>query len=93
MFRETTSTHHRKPTSIGGSDDSRNKIELPTKRHEAWHTLFQNWSADRIAAEINDRYIDPDYQLVVVKRINYAQALRGVAVFSQRATDRTSIYD
>ena len=35
------------------------------KKHQAWHTLFQNWEADRIVEEINFNWIDPRYRLEV----------------------------
>jgi hypothetical protein len=67
-YREATSSHHRKPRSQGGNGDDRNLSDLPRSRHAAWHTLFQNWIPERIADEINRRYLDPDYELVVVRR-------------------------
>ena len=65
---KSKSTHHRKPRSIGGTEEERNRSELPISRHRAWHTLFQNWTPQRIAREITDRYLDPDYKMVVVKK-------------------------
>lgn len=67
QYREATSTHHRKPRSLGGTNDRRNLSELPRSRHAAWHTLFQNWTPQMIAEEINERYLDPDYKLIAVK--------------------------
>lgn len=69
-LREATSTHHRKPRSIGGTDAARNCIELCTSKHRAWHAMFYNYDAHRIAREINDKYLDPDYEFVVVRRIS-----------------------
>ena len=62
------STHHRKPTSIGGTNKDSNLSELSVSKHRAWHTLFQNWTPVRIAQDINDRYLDPEWELVSVKR-------------------------
>ena len=67
-YREATSTHHRKPRSIGGTNENRNLIELRRGKHASWHNLFQNWSVERIAYEINLRYLDPDYELLVKKK-------------------------
>ena len=64
-YREATSRHHRKPRSIQGTNEERNISELPRSRHAAWHALFQNWTAERIADEINRRYLDPDFEFVV----------------------------
>jgi hypothetical protein len=65
---KTVSVHHRKPRSIGGTEEARNKIELPINHHRAWHRLFQNWTAERIAQEITELYLDPDYEMIAVKK-------------------------
>lgn len=56
--------HHRKPTSIGGTDDDRNLSWVKDNKHRAWHLLFSNMTAQEIAHEINTRWIDPDWALV-----------------------------
>lgn len=61
-------THHRKPRSIGGNGEPRNISRIPAKKHEAWHLLFANFHPERIAEEINKHYLDPDYQVIVVRR-------------------------
>lgn len=66
-YRKLTA-HHKKPTSIGGESLDYNISHLPTSKHEAWHTLFQNWTPERIAQEINNRYLDPDYEFVARRR-------------------------
>ena len=65
-YQEAMSRHHRKPRSLGGTDEKSNISVLPRTRHSAWHTLFQNWSPQRIAEEINERYLDPSVKMVVV---------------------------
>lgn len=67
-YKEQTTTHHRKPRSLGGTSGRKNLSELPKSRHYAWHVLFSNFTPERIAEEINRRYIDPEYQFVVIKR-------------------------
>jgi hypothetical protein len=67
--KQGESKHHRKPTSMGGTSEERNLSELSVSRHRAWHTLFQNWCPERIAYEINSRYLDPDYEMVVVRKL------------------------
>lgn len=61
------SIHHRLPRSIGGNDDARNVIWVSRNRHQAWHTLFQNWEVPRIVEEIN-RWIDPEWQVIAKRR-------------------------
>jgi hypothetical protein len=63
-----TSTHHRKPSSIGGSDETENKIELPNKEHRAWHNLFKNMPAWEIADKINRYFLDLDFEFVLAFR-------------------------
>jgi len=61
--------HHRKPTSIGGSKrDRRNHSYVQHIKHCAWHTLFSNHTAETIIRIINEKYIDPDYEVVCRKR-------------------------
>jgi hypothetical protein len=67
-YREAESTHHRKPRSLGGESNERNLIELPRSKHCAWHTLFRNFTPERIAQEINERYLDPSWSFVAVKK-------------------------
>ena len=62
------STHHRKPTSIGGTNQDSNLSELSVSKHRAWHTLFQNWTPLRIVQDINERYLDPDFTFVVIQK-------------------------
>lgn len=65
-------SHHRKPTSIGGTSEDRNISYVNRKQHEAWHTLFSNHTAPTIVAIINEKWIDPDYE-IIVRRKNETQ--------------------
>ncbi len=60
--------HHRKPRSIGGGKEKENISILPRKHHEAWHLLFQNWTAEQIAKEINAHYLDPEFKFILKRR-------------------------
>ncbi|MGA7523906.1 MAG: hypothetical protein WBW84_15750 [Acidobacteriaceae bacterium] len=64
----TLTRHHRKPRSLGGTGEEKNISRLPPKKHAAWHILFCNWTAERIAEEINRWYGDPDYEFIVVRK-------------------------
>jgi hypothetical protein len=58
--------HHRKPKSLGGTAEKQNISRIPAKKHVAWHVLFPgNWPPQRIADEINAKYLDPDYEVIV----------------------------
>jgi hypothetical protein len=60
-------THHRKPKSRGGGNGD-NISEIPASKHKAWHTLFRDFTPEMIAQEINEKYLDKDYFLVVKRR-------------------------
>ena len=66
MTRVTNDVHHRKPRSLGGDDSPRNLSVVSRIRHNAWHTLYANWSPVQIARHTNAMWLDPDYKLVVV---------------------------
>jgi hypothetical protein len=68
MTKPAYSRHHRKPRSIGGTDEERNISNLPIRKHRAWHILFENMTAFEIANEINVRYLDPDWILIPRRR-------------------------
>ena len=65
--RDAMSKHHRRPQSLGGGNGD-NISELPRSLHESWHTLFRDFTPERIAEEINDKYLDPDWMFVAVKK-------------------------
>lgn len=60
--------HHRRPSSLGGESLDYNISHLPKSKHEAFHTLFQNWEVPRIARELNERYIDTEWELIARRR-------------------------
>jgi len=60
--------HHRKPKSKGGTSERRNISLLKWSFHWAWHHLFKCFDPYRIAQEINEKYLDPDYMFIVVRR-------------------------
>lgn len=61
--------HHRKPSSIGGSNKDFNISLVCRDKHEAWHRLFRNHTPETIAKIINDTWLDSDYSFVVVKKV------------------------
>lgn len=68
-FRKERDKHHRRPRSIGGTNDTRNISIVPRNKHESWHLLFANCTPAQIAEIINEFWLDPDYFLVAVPRI------------------------
>lgn len=61
--------HHRKPRSICQNKDEKvrsiNKSKVRQNKHRAWHVLFGNMTAEAIAEEINNTWLDPDYIFIV----------------------------
>ena len=68
MCKKDYTRHHRLPQSKGGTDLPTNISMVPRKQHEAWHTLFENKSAEQIIELINDVWIDPYYTLTLTRR-------------------------
>lgn len=66
MSQQKKTRHHRRPQSLGGTNDKRNISLVKQHHHEAWHLLFENMEPDQIAMVINQVFIDPDYVLVPV---------------------------
>jgi len=65
--------HHRKCRSNGGSNAQSNIAWVDEKEHRAWHTMFKNHTAHKIAELINEHWIDPDFEFVVVSRHRQVQ--------------------
>lgn len=65
MGSELLKDHHRRPTSIGGTDDPVNISRVSIGKHVAWHLLFKNNVPLEIAKIINTIWLDPDYTIVV----------------------------
>lgn len=62
--------HHRKCKSNGGIDTPKNISIVPHHLHKYWHALFANFEAPTIASIINSIWLDPDWELVAVKKNN-----------------------
>ena len=68
-YNHQLTLHNRKPTSIGGSrHGKRNHSRVTRIQHQAWHTLFSNHTAQTIVSIINEKWIDPDYEIICVKK-------------------------
>ena len=62
--------HHRKPRSLGGTNDARNISIVDQTKHRAYHTLFQNMTPHEIARLLTEVWVDPDYTIIAVKKRN-----------------------
>jgi len=69
MYYHDMSRHHRKPKSLGGNGYPRNISTVNATDHMAWHRLFKNGTPYEIATKINEVWLDPDYILVVQRRV------------------------
>ncbi len=52
----------------GGTDEPRNISLIPCKHHEAYHLIFGHMTPEKLANELNRKWIDPDYRMVAVHR-------------------------
>lgn len=60
--------HHRRPTSIHGTSDRRNLSTVVREMHEAWHHVFGNMCAPKIAATIESLANRPDLHVACIRR-------------------------
>lgn len=64
--------HHRRPSSLGGTNSPSNKSYVDNALHSSWHNIFGNMNAYQIANHIN--FLDIPYKpqniYVVCKFIN-----------------------
>ncbi len=60
--------HHRKPSSVGGSNDPRNISLVPQEHHRAFHRLFGNDSPKEVARKLTAIWIDPDVYMIALNR-------------------------
>lgn len=52
-YPQVVNTHHRRPRSIGGSNEGRNRSEVNQIRHSLWHDIFGSNHAQEIALVMN----------------------------------------
>ena len=69
------SKHHRKCRSHGHGNKN-NVVSVPDYQHRAWHALFLNYKADKIAQIIKKLWIDPEYMFVCVRTSDYYETVR-----------------
>lgn len=51
-------THHLIPTSRGGTNDEKNRKQIPRLRHEAWHLLFKNLKPEEVIEIIKSKSME-----------------------------------
>lgn len=61
--------HHRYPQCLGQDNSPENTIIVPKKHHEAYHILFgHGGDVENTAKILNEKWIDPRYKLIVIKK-------------------------
>jgi hypothetical protein len=56
--------HHRLPKSRHGSNSKSNISVVPIRAHQAYNAIFGgNPTADEVVQQLNDRWIDPAYEI------------------------------
>ena len=67
-IRKGESRHHRLPRSRGGGNNHENISIVKQTDHDHYHVLFSNLSVHAIAMLLNEKWVDPRYELVVIER-------------------------
>ncbi len=62
------SKHHRRPRSLNGLSTPENISIVDIKKHQAYHTLFNNMEAPEICKVLNRVWIDPSYVFICVRK-------------------------
>ena len=65
----TPTEHHRRPTSIGGSQDPRNRIGVPQDIHRVWHELFVNMCTPSIVNALQRIARTAGYQITTFRSL------------------------
>lgn len=60
--------HHRKAKANNGGNDKANISKVNDKHHKAFHLLFGTGSPFEVAKILNDKWLDPAYELVVRRK-------------------------
>lgn len=63
-----TSTHHRLPKAKSKDGLGGYPIEIKDNLHHAWHTVFQDFEADKICFLINTYYLNPEWEFICCRR-------------------------
>lgn len=71
--------HHRKPRSIGGTNDPSNISIVDVKDHIAYHQLFKNMDIHDIVKVLNDTWCDADFRIVAIPKKTARKILRTLA--------------
>ncbi len=71
--RVVTEWHHRRPRSLGGSNDVSNLSYVRPKPHRHWHTLFGNLNAMQICEMLNASPQKPEGIELYCRFINGSQ--------------------
>lgn len=60
--------HHRRPTSIGGSNANANRADVPHDIHSTWHTIVANMCAPEHVKLINTFLRDQGVKITAIRK-------------------------
>jgi len=66
--RSRIERHHRRPRCRGGSNEDINISHVTNGEHDAYHYLFGVDHPREVAKQLSDRWLDPDYYLIAIRR-------------------------
>ena len=62
----SSNRHHRRPRSQGGTrhKPKGNCVRVDSRLHYYWHCIFGNMTGDRVAHELNTKWLDPAFKVI-----------------------------
>ncbi len=71
--------HHRLPSSRGGTSDPSNISLVSSNVHRAYHQVASNRTPSELAALLNEVWIDPKVEIIVLVRCYEAEQMKTLA--------------
>jgi hypothetical protein len=88
-MRQRNNRHHRKPRSLGGTNDSANISLVNERKHEYYHGLFTKqdntcMTPQEIAEVLTRVWIDPEFALICVPKRNQEEVTKYSHIIQRR---------
>lgn len=71
--------HHRLPSSRGGTSEPDNISLVGSNVHRAYHQVASNRTASELATLLNEVWIDPNVEMIVLVRCHEAEQVKALA--------------
>lgn len=81
-----TEEHHRRPRSLGGTENRANVSYVISRDYKNWHTLLGNMNAYQICNQLNKCTYKPPALKITCKFINGVEVLKSGENYSKKKT-------